>query len=118
MIEWITLNKEALLAGATTLFVLLGTVVKLTATRKDDTIFNTIVGLIGLSSLTIDVPAPPVVTEPTPEPKPESGPTGPEPKVGPPPSRLPLGFSWSLASSGRWYDSAPRGPSPRKGRDV
>ena len=80
MIEWITLNKEALFAGATTLFVLLGTVVKLTATRKDDTIFNTIVGLIGLSSLKVDVPAPPVV-EPTPEPKPESGPTVPEPKV-------------------------------------
>ena len=83
MIEWFTLNKEAVLAAVTTLLVLAGAIVKLTASRKDDTIFNTIVGLIGFSQLKVEI-APAPVVEPTPEPKPEPSPEWPaegEPKV-------------------------------------
>ena len=53
MIEFVTTNKEALLGAVVALVVLVGAVVKLTKTSKDDSVFNKIVKAVGLGKYSV-----------------------------------------------------------------
>lgn len=52
--EWIMANKEAVLAAGAAFLLFVGTVIKLTPTTADDTFFNKIMKILGLSRFTVN----------------------------------------------------------------
>ena len=59
--NWIMTHKEELLGILSTVLVFTGAVIRLTASKKDDSVYNKIVTTIGLSNLAIPTAeAPPV----------------------------------------------------------
>ena len=59
--NWIMTHKEELLGILSTVLVFVGAVIRLTASKRDDSVYNKIVTTIGLSNLAIPTAeAPPV----------------------------------------------------------
>jgi len=59
--NWIVAHKEELLGLISTVLVFTGAIIRLTASKKDDSVYNKIVTTIGLSNLVIPTAeAPPV----------------------------------------------------------
>jgi hypothetical protein len=53
MIEFITTNKEGVVGALVALVALAGTIIRLTATKADDGIYNKIVNAVGLGRFEI-----------------------------------------------------------------
>ena len=59
--NWIVTHKEELLGILSTVLVFTGAVIRLTASKKDDSVYNKIVTTLGLGNLAIPTAeAPPV----------------------------------------------------------
>jgi|LWDU01.1.fsa_nt_gi membrane protein CcdC involved in cytochrome C biogenesis len=56
--EWILGNKEVIVTIITALLTAVGLIVRLTASKKDDSVYNKIVRTIGLGNLAVPVAAP------------------------------------------------------------